>query len=117
MVRVSPLATAFCRPWLPSSSASTARPIDCPARVAPWRVNAWRAARIGTCDLASIDAHDDARRPQAARMTNRVLLGSVNARLAPPSPSTFLPTRELWRKRAAAHDGGRAKVGAVGKNP
>src|SRR5262249_1114716 len=51
------------------------------------------------------------------RMTNRVLLGSVNARLAPPSPSTFLPTRELWRKRAAARDGGRAKVGAVGKNP
>src|SRR5262249_32010608 len=28
----------------------------------------------------------DARRPQAARITNRVLLGSVNARLAPPSP-------------------------------
>src|SRR5262249_29979969 len=52
----------------------------------------------------TIHTQDGARRSPAARMTNRVLLGSVNARLAPPSPSVSPNTREVWQKLAAARN-------------
>src|SRR5262249_27594597 len=81
--------------------------LDCPATaparrglttapLAPRRGSTPRAWHESALAIShSVDAHDDARRPQAARMTNRVLLGSVNARLAPPSPFSTSPNYPL----------------------
>jgi hypothetical protein len=47
--------------------------------------------------------------PKAARMTNRVLLGSVNARLAPPLPLQFPKYRASMAKTCCGPQRGRSR--------